>query len=408
MPLPLEFVLARRYLAPRRRAGAVTVMTWVSTAGVVIGVAALVIVLAVVSGFQRELETRIVGTNAHVIVLPPEGRSDLSDGERVAEAVRRAPGIVAATPFVFGKAMIASTTNIDGVAIKGVDPAHERLVTTVLSTVSPPLREDVISGVILGRQLARALHVDAGDEITLTAAAVPGMLGAFAQPRVITLKVQGVFTTGLYEFDSSLGLVSISTGQALFGLEGGVSGVAASVPDLMRAQLDADRLQASMGPAVHVMSWMEQNANLFAWMRMEKLVMFLILTLIVVVAAFHITSSLSMTVVEKRGDIGILRSMGATAGLVQRVFVTMGAVIGFTGTTLGLALGLAAASALSYWHVIDLPGDVYFLDTLPVRIQAGDVTIVALASCTLCLLATVAPARRAAALHPVEAIRVGE
>jgi lipoprotein-releasing system permease protein len=408
MQIPVELILARRYLSLRRRSAAITMLTWISVAGVIIGVAALLVVLAVMNGFQTELETRIVGTNAHVFILPPAGEATVDSVNALLGRIQTDGEVVAAAPFVFGKAMVTSETAVDGIAVKGIDPARERAVTRVLSNVEPPLRAETFRGIILGSQLATTLGVRAGDTVTLTAPAAPADLFSLTTPHVLRVPVEGTFTSGLFEFDSSLGYLSLDTARTFFGLSHGASGVEVRVRDLYRAPEVAQRFAGTLGPHVRTANWIEQNRNLFVWMRMEKLVMFLILSLIILVATFNIASSLSMAVIEKRRDMGILLSMGATRRLVQRAFVTMGAVIGLVGTGLGTLLGIGTAAALKRWPIVQLPGDVYFIDRLPVRMELSDVLLVAGASLLLCLLATLSPSRQAARLVPVEAIRTAE
>ncbi len=408
MTWPVELVLAYRYLAMRRRATAITFLTWASIAGVTIGVAALVIVLAVMNGFQTELESRIVGTNAHVYLLPPADVSTLEGSDSLMARALRQPDVVACAPFVFGKAMIASETSVDGIAIKGVDLAREPQVTQVLQSVTPVVG-DSLHGILLGVQLAAQLDVKVGDLVTLTAPSSPvEVMMGLVRPQVVTVPVAGLVTTGLYEFDSSLGFLSLHAAQDFFGLGDGVSGISVRIRDLYAAQQESQRLLQALGGDLRSANWIEQNRNLYVWMRTEKVMMFCILSLIILVATFNIASSLSMAVIEKRRDIGILRTMGGTGPMVLRTFLAMGAVIGVLGTGVGTVLGLAGAWALKRWDIVRLPSDVYFVNHLPVRLEASDVAWVTLAALALCVLATVPPAWQASRLTPVDAIRTAE
>lgn len=408
MTWPVELRLAYRYLAVRRQATAITFLTWVSVTGVTIGVAALVIVLAVMNGFQSELESRIVGTNAHVYLLPPADASTLQGSDSLMARTLRQPDVIACAPFVFGKAMIASETAVDGVAIKGIDLAREARVTRVLQSVSPPVRGP-LHGILLGVQLAAQLGVKAGDPVTLTAPSSPAeVLLGMTQPRVLTVPVAGLVTTGLYEFDSSLGFLPLATAQDFFSLGTGVSGIAVRIRDLYAAQRQSQTLRRALGGDLRSANWIEQNKNLYVWMRTEKVMMFCILSLIILVATFNIASSLSMAVIEKRRDIGILRTMGGTGPMILRTFLAMGGVIGVLGTGAGTALGIGGAYALKRWDIVRLPSDVYFVNHLPVRLEPGDVAWVALAALALCIAATVPPAWQASRLTPVDAIRTAE
>lgn len=408
MSLPVELRLAYRYLAVRRRATAITFLTWVSVAGVTIGVAALVIVLAVMNGFQTELEARIVGTNAHVYVLPPASASTLDESDSLMARTLRQPDVLACSPFVFGKAMIASVYAVDGIAIKGIDLRRESQVTRVLQSVTPPVRAP-LRGILLGTELASQLGVKVGEPVTLTAPTSPEeMLLGGASPHVITVPVSGIVTTGLYEFDSSLGFLELRAAQDFFGLGDGVSGIAVRIRDLYAAQTQAQAIRRALGGDLRSANWIEQNRNLYVWMRTEKVMMFCILSLIILVATFNIASSLSMAVIEKRRDIGILRTMGGTGAMILRTFLAMGAVIGAIGTVGGTVLGLAGCWALKRWDIVHLPSDVYFLSHLPVRVEAGDVVAVACAALALCVAATVPPAWQASRLQPVDAIRTAE
>ncbi len=341
-------------------------------------------------------------------LLPPLSALTLEDSDGIMARVARQPGVVASTPFVFGKAMIASEYAVDGIALKGIDVRREPRVTRVLQSVTPAVH-DSLRGIVLGAELASQLGVKVGDPVTLTAPTSPEevLLGR-VEPRVLSVPVAGVVSTGLYEFDSSLGFLDLHAAQEFLGVGSGVSGIAVRIQDLYAAREEAERLRRAVGGDLRSANWIDQNKNLYVWMRTEKVMMFCILSLIILVATFNIASSLSMAVIEKRRDIGIVRTMGGTSAMILRTFLAMGGVIGVIGTAGGTVLGLAGAWALQRWDIIRLPSDVYFLNHLPVRVEPLDVACVAAAGLVLCVLATVPPAWQASRLVPVDAIRTAE
>ncbi len=411
-----EFFVARRYLVPKRGRGFLSLITWISVGGVCLGVLALIVVLAVMTGFEKEVKTRIVGTNAHITLLR-YGTQGIREWQLVLDKVREHPEVTGATPFVYGKGMITAGGNTDGLIVKGIDLESEAEASEFLSYVNHrpgPLRlrpeeEGRLPGIILGVHIAANLQVTLGERVQVLSPQVgsPSPLGYV--PKVRNFEVVGIFRSGMYEYDSSLAYVDLRDAQSLFSMGGNVTAIEARVRDMYRAPVVADELLEMLGGFPYrANDWIQLNANLFSWMQTEKRVMFVILALIVTVAAFNITGALIMMVKEKRRDIGILRSMGATSTQIRNLFVMEGAVIGVTGMVLGTAGGIFLCWLLETYEFIRLPGDIYFIDTLPVKVQALDVISILAAALAITLLATLYPATRAARMNPVEAIRHGE
>ena len=409
MNLPLW--IAARYLRTRRQSGFITLLTGISVGGVAVGVTALLTVLAVMNGFESEVQSRIAGTDAHVVLLGETAAGVTGAGALAAE-VARMHGVLGVAPFTYTKAMIYHDGLTEGLIVKGVDLKGERGVTTVGRNIEPSLDSIPVRtagghpGIVLGTELAGRLAARVGDRVVLVSLHQGGSTPLGFTPRLRQFRVVGVFTSGLYTYDSSLGFTSIPAAQDFFQLGEGVTGIEVRIADMFAApQVAAELLRALQRPGLRANNWIELNRNLFTWMKLEKTVMFLILVLIVLVAAFNIISTLFMVVMEKRRDIGVLRSLGARRRTVLAVFLAEGLLIGGLGTGLGLLLGSALIGVLKRYPFVRLPGDVYFIERLPVRPEAGDFVAVVLATVVLCLAAALYPAWRASLLDPVEAIR---
>ncbi len=401
------WIIASRYLRSKRRLSFITLVSMLASGGVFVGVAALTIVLSVMNGFEDQVQRRIAGTNAHAAVLSADDRAvQLSDS--LVSAIRRAAPDAAVAPFVYGKVMVASRSGVDGMVLKGVDPAGESRVTDIMSHLTPadrPLDGGDLPGIGLGEELSVRLRVSVGDVIliSLPSEEPGGILGGI--PRVKRLRVSSIFRSGLYEYDSSFGIVRMETAGEFFGMGRGVTGYELKIPDMFRAREAASALERALGRDYRVTNWIDLNRNLFAWMKIEKAVMFTILILIVLVATVNIVSSLVMLVLEKRRDIGVLRTMGVTPRGIMRIFLLQGTLVGLTGTGLGLLVGWAVSFVLGRYKLLHLPGEIYFIDTLPVKMEWTDFALVAIAATALCFVASLYPAWRAARLAPVESIR---
>jgi len=407
----LPLWIASRYLRTHRQSGFITLLTGISVGGVAVGVTALLTVLAVMNGFESEVQSRIAGTDAHVVLLG-ETAAGITRADALAAVVARQPGVEGVAPFTYTKAMIFHDGLTEGLIVKGVDLHAERSVTTVGRNIQPPLDSiplrtaGGLPGIVLGVELAGRLAARVGDRVVLASLAEGGASPLGFTPRLREFRVVGVFSSGLYTYDSSLGFTSIPAAQDFFQLGPAVTGISVRITDMFSApRVAADLLQAVHTPGLRSNNWIELNRNLFTWMKLEKTVMFLILALIVLVATFNIVSTLFMVVLEKRRDIGVLRSLGARRRTVLAVFLAEGLLIGGLGTALGTALGSTLIAVLKRYPFVRLPGDVYFIERLPVRPEAGDFVAVVLAAFVLCLVASLYPAWRASLLDPVEAIR---
>jgi lipoprotein-releasing system permease protein len=409
--LRLPLWIAARYLKTQRASGFIALLTGISIAGVALGVTALLTVLAVMNGFESEIQTRIAGTDAHVVLLG-ETTAGIPEPRALAARAGAQPGVVGAAPFVYAKAMILRHGYAEGLVVKGVDLKAERQVTTIGRNIMPMM--DTIAtaapgrlpAIVLGSELAAHIGATIGDTVWLASLAGAERSAVGFAPRLRPFAVGGFFTSGLYTYDSSFGFTALSSAQDFFQLGGTATGIEIKLADMFAAPRIADQLVRALGvPGVRANNWIELNRNLFTWMKLEKTVMFLILALIVLVAAFNIVSTLFMVVIEKRRDIGVLKSLGASRSIVLRVFLVEGLLIGGLGTGIGAGLAGLLIVVLRRYPFVRLPGDVYFIERLPVRPESGDFVAVILAALTLCLAAALYPAWRASRLDPVDAIR---
>ena len=393
----------------------------ISMIGVMIGVMTLNIVLAVMTGFEEDLRDRILGFNPHVVISSLQG---FVDGyAEVVEAVRQGPDVVAVAPFVYGQVMVSAGQSVSGSLVRGVDPSLASAVVDIGSHLSfgevgqlgqkqeltfqteETVQTVQLSGVLVGHELARQLGVFVGDPINIISplSATPGPLGVV--PRVKRFVIVGVFDSGMFEYDSALIYMSLADAQQFFTLGEQVTGVEVKIRDVYQAQTVARELESILGFPYTTRDWTEVNSNIFAALKLEKVVYFIVLLLIVLVAAFNIIATLIMVVMEKRKDIAVLKSMGATGRAISRIFIYKGLIIGVVGTLMGTLLGWVGCWLLDRYEFVELPKDVFYVSTLPVKMYAENFFIVGVASVIICLLATIYPARQAARLAPVEVIR---
>jgi len=389
-----ELFLALRYLNGLKRSQPfVSVIALISVLGVAVGVAALLVVLAVMSGFDADLESKIVGANPHLVVQADGGVAQL---ESLMGIIRQVPGVVAAAPFVQTQVILKSGDQVTGVILRGVDPVAEPRVTglkrALIEGSWPPGPDEVI----LGSELARRWGLGPGDTVQ-----VLGGEKGNRRPMV----VRGVFKTGMYDYDENLVLAGIGTVSQILGWEGRVSGVGIRLERAGQAPQVKESLGKKLKYPYWVLSWMDMNRNLFAALKLEKLVMFVILTLIVLVACFNIVATILMLVVGKTKEVGILKSVGATAISVRRIFTWAGLLIGLIGTLLGAGIGIGLCAALAKYQFVQLPPEIYYIDHLPVNLQWRDVITVTLAAMGISWAACWYPSWVAARLQPTEALR---
>jgi lipoprotein-releasing system permease protein len=405
-------MLSLRYLRSRRREGFISVIAGFSFLGIMLGVATLIIVMAVMNGFRKELLDKILGLNGHLLVQPIE--SPLTDWEVVAQRLAAVPGIRLAAPIVEGQALASSPFNAAGVLVRGIRSADLQKLTSIAKNLKQGTLDgfDTGQGLAIGRRLADTLSVRAGDNITLVApkGAVTPM---GTTPRIKTYKVAAVFEIGMSEYDSAIVFMPLPEAQLYFNRAGDVTAIEVYTTNPDRIDNFRRLVTEAAGRSIFMIDWRQRNATFFNALQVERNVMFLILTLIILVAALNIISMLHMLVNAKRRDIAIMRTMGATQGAVMRVFVITGASIGIVGTIAGFLLGLVIClnvesirQFLSWLTSTELfSPELYFLSRLPAQMDAGETTAVVIMALTLSLLATLYPSWRAARLDPVEALR---
>jgi len=404
-----EFFIAKRYLRSKRKSRFVSVVTLISVGGVLIGVTALDFILSMMNGFEKEVRSRIIGTTAHVSVFSTY-EEGIQNYEELIPGIKEVKHVENVAPYIYYKAAIASKTGSDGIVVRGIDPEKERLVTDLernlkVGSFYLEREADELPGILLGATLADRLGVELGDRVVLFSLKEGSLTTGWSQPKASKLKVSGIFETGMYEYDASLAYISLSNAQKLFNLGTKVTGLHVKLDNLYRADKVAKELEEKLGYHYYALDWMHMHKNLFSWMALEKYAMFIVLSLIVAVAAFNIISTLIMVVIEKRKDIGILKSMGSTNTSIMKIFMFEGLVVGAVGTILGSAFGYLLCWVQRSFNIISFPPEIYFISYLPVDMRPLDFILVASAAMLLTFLATVYPARRAAQLSPVEAIR---
>lgn len=388
-----QIFVSLRYLTTKRREKFISIVSLISILGVAVGVAALIVVIAVMSGFDNDLKDKITGSSSHLVIETEYGMT--LDKEILSE-VLNTEHVVSASFFVSGQALLRHNNSVGGIILKGIDPSGETRVNKIGQYMVEGSLDFGRDGIVVGSELANRFRLKIGDRLMIISA-------AYREGR--SLKVCGIFTSGMYEYDANFAYMSIAGAQELFGMNGVVSGIAVKIDDAMKA-LDVKRvLQKELGFPYVVRTWIDLNKNLLEALKLEKTVMFIILTLIVMVACFNITGALIMTVLEKTKDIGILKAIGASNIGVMGIFMLQGCVVGILGTALGASAGVLTCWALKTYKFITLPRDVYYIDRLPVNVQPQDVILIVASAIILSLFATIYPSYRASHLDPVEALR---
>jgi len=404
-----ELFISLRYLKAKRKQVFISIITLLSMAGVGLGVMALIIVLSVMSGFEEDLKKKILGTNAHLVVL--QQGAGMRDYPEILKKVEEAKGVVAATPFIFTQAMLTSENNVHGIVLRGIDPATAGKVINIENTLKKGsmagLQKDdgeTQPGIFIGKELAQTLGVMLDDSVVLVSP-----MGALAPmgggPPMKKFRIAGIFDSGMYEYDTSLAYISLKNAQKFLAMGDLVSGLEVKVDDIYAVKKIGDRIRKDLGFPFWTKDWMQMNRSLFAALKLERIVMFIILVLIVLVAAFGIVSTLIMVVMEKNKDIAILKSMGATARSIMRIFIFEGLIIGCVGTLIGLGGGYVVCTLLAKYQFITLPSDVYYISRLPVKMNILDFVLVAVSSLGISFLATLYPSWQASRLDPAEALR---
>ena len=413
-----EWFIGLRYLKAKRKQTFISIITIISIVGVMVGVMALIVVLAVMSGFEKTLKEKILGTQAHLVLLKAS-QEGMDHYEEVAKRVQEVKGVVSAAPFIFNQVMLSSESNVSGVVIKGIDPDRVGKVTELVHNMKAGRLQDLkeagesdLAGVILGVELAKHLGVSINDAIQVISP-LGTMTPMGMMPKMKRFRVVGIFYSGMYEYDNTMAYVSLESAQKFFGMGARVTGIEIKTNEIYKVKEIGKEIRQKMGFPFWTKDWMEMNRNLFSALKLEKIAMFIILVLIVLVAAFNIISTLIMVVMEKHKDIAILKSMGAPSKGILKIFVIEGGVIGVVGTVFGTLLGVGAAFNLekitgfveNLFGFKILASDVYYIDKLPSQVNPVDIGLIVMTAILISLLATLYPSWRASRLDPAEALR---
>lgn len=407
--MKLELFIAGKYLRAKRKEGFISLITFLSVAGVTVGVMALVVVIAVMSGAETDFRKRILGLEPHIHVLNYEGKFD--NYGQILDTLKNHEKIRGASPILFAQAMIRSSHSFSGVMVRGIDP--ENAFNQIKGFGSNRLKEilhphpetGTYPGIILGRELANTMGVIKGDKVILMSP--KGFIGPTGHlPSMQRFVVADTFDSGMYEYDSILAYVHLKQAQQLIGAKDKISGIGVWIDDVYEVKQVKETLSKDLAFPFHQRDWMEINQSLFSALKLEKTAMFIILTLIILVAAFNIASALIMMVMEKTKDIAVLKAMGATNRMIRKVFVLKGMIIGVIGTCIGTVSGVVICILLRKYDFIQLP-DAYPFSTLPVQLEYTDVLIIAASAIGICFLSTLYPSFKASKMDPVEALRYG-
>ncbi len=411
--MSFEYFIGARYLKSRQKQAFLSFITFLSVAGVTVGVMALIIVIAVMSGAESYFKEQILGVESHVIVRTHEG--SIRDYGEIAAQLEKREAVESAAPFVYTQVMLRSSGELAGAVLRGLDPGaaenqvkgfDSRALGRALRPPRPAGEKMEVPGILLGQALAANLGVQKGEMLYLISPR--GMMSPIGHmPAMKRFEVTGVFESGFYEYDASLAYVHIRTAQNLLKIKDSSTGIGLRLKNIYQSDTVARQIQEQLGYPYWTTDWKQMNRNFFSALKLEKKAMFVILILIILVAAFNIASTLIMMVMGKTRDIAILKTMGATHGSIRKIFVFNGVVIGLIGTAFGTLLGIAGCILLKNYKFIELPADVYYFTTLPVQLEALDVVVIVSAAMAICFLSTIYPAYRASRLDPTEALRYG-
>jgi len=403
-----ETFLAIRYLKAKRKQAFISVITVISVVGVMMGVMALIVVLSVMNGFREDLMGKILGVNSHLVVLSYEGA--FLDYDTIGQDTGTIEGVVAATPFIYSQVMVNSQGGVSGSVLRGIDTrtageviAIDRMIKRG-SLHSLDSLHDGLPAIIMGKELARMLAVQPGD--TVTVVSPMGKLTPVGRvPQNRKFRITAIFESGMYEYDATMVYISLKEAQDFLGLDNRATGVEVKVADIYKADQVGSAVTKKLGYPYWAKDWKQMNRSLVSALKLEKIAMFVILIMIVLVGALNIISTLVMVVMEKSKDVAILRAMGATQKSIMTVFMFQGVLVGVVGTMVGLACGLGLCHLLAKYKFIELPSDVYYISTLPVRVEMLDVVLVIAAALVISFLATLYPSRHASRQNPVESLR---
>jgi len=403
-----ELFLGIRYLKAKRKQTFISIITVISVVGVMVGVMALVVVLSVMNGFRADLMSKILGVNSHLLVLNFEGA--FKDYKEVGTKIGEVEGVVASTPFIYSQVMLNRAGNVSGAVLRGIDPKNAGKVVSIERMIKEGSLNALINSqnelpaIVIGQELSRQLGAYLGD--ILSVVSPEGKLTPLGRaPNTRRYKVTAIFESGMYEYDASMVYISLKEAQDFLGIGDRATGLEVRVDDVYQSDKIARSIQDNLGYPYWTKDWKVMNRSLFSALKLEKITMFVILTMIVLVGALNIISTLVMVVMEKTRDVAILRAMGATAKSIMSIFMLQGVFVGIVGTMAGLASGLGICHLLAKYKFISLPSDIYYISTLPVRVEFWDVSFVALAAVAISFLATIYPSWYASKLDPVEAIR---
>ncbi len=411
--MSFTWFVASRYIRSRQKETFISLITLLATIGIALGVMVLIIVIAVMTGFETELQNRILGMESHILVM--RYGETVSEIDETVKILEKLDGIESASPFIYTQVMLRSANGLSGSVLKAIDPLRPCPPVTVdgkvalcdaLGKTKAEPSSGLAPGIIIGRVTAEKLEVGVGDPIFLISPLGKGA-GANRMPTVMRFTVAGIFETGMNEYDGAMSFTRLDVAQKLLEMPGEATGFEVRVMDIYLAANIAESIVHHMGFPYWARDWMQMNRNLFSMLRLQKTVFYIIFALIVLVATFNIASALIMMVMEKTRDIAILKAMGANNHLIRRIFVFKGLVIGFIGTAIGGFLGILLCIILQHYPFIKLPGDVYFLTTLPVSLHFTDLMIIGLSTLGICFIATLYPAANASSLDPVDGIAYG-
>lgn len=406
---PYELFISLRYLKARRKQAFISVISFISISGVAIGVMALIIVLGVMTGFSDDLRTKILGAKSHLVIY--QLGMGIPNYREIIREVTSISGVVAATPAMLNQVMISSASNTVGPMIKGIEVASAPAVTNLGSIIKEGSLSDLdrdpasgLPGMVLGKELAMILGVTPGEEIKVISP-FGTMTPAGMVPRASRFQVVGIFDSGMYEYDSSLAYISLKGAQDFFNQPDVATEIEVKVEDIYKVKQLAVKIREHLGMGYQVRDWMEMHKNLYAALKLEKMAMFIILVLIILVASFNIVGTLIMVVRDKHKDIAILKSMGAQSLSIMKIFILEGLIIGLSGTTLGITGGFIIAWIQNTYHIIGLPPDVYYISNLLIKITPRDLILVIVSAISISLMATLYPSWQAAQLDPAETLR---